>query len=347
MAVSPKSTIREVLMVIDRHALRIALIIDEDDLLLGVVTDGDVRRGFLNGMGLDHCASDVMTSSPYTVGKEMDAEALVSFMTEKNILAVPVVEQNVVVGLATLHQESSRKIEHSNPVFILAGGFGTRLRLLTDTCPKPMLNVGGKPMLEIILLQFKKAGFSNFYISLHYLSKMIVDHFGDGSRFGVNITYLNEDSPLGTGGSLGLLPRDLDKNLPIIVCNGDVLTTLDFGKLLEFHDEKSGASTVCVREYQYQVPYGVINGKGGEVTSIIEKPTHTYFVNAGIYCISPEIVYSVLANQKVDMPTLLEKSLANEGKVMMFPMHEYWLDIGHMDDYNRAQVEINSLGILN
>jgi NDP-sugar pyrophosphorylase family protein len=208
-----------------------------------------------------------------------------------------------------------------------------------------MLKVGGKPILETLIRNFIKAGFQNFYISTHYMPEQIENYFGDGTDLGVNITYVHEDEPLGTGGALGLLPDDLPKGLPLIMMNGDVLTKVDFQRLLDFHNENQADATMCVREYDYQIPYGVINGEGNKITSMVEKPIQRFFVNAGIYVVSPQVINSVPQNHKIDMPTLLEQHMEQRNNILMFPIHEYWLDIGRMDDFNRAQADIHSLGM--
>ncbi|HFQ5125086.1 TPA: sugar phosphate nucleotidyltransferase, partial [Vibrio vulnificus] len=174
---------------------------------------------------------------------------------------------------------------------------------------------------------------------------LIHAHFGDGSEFGVNIMYVHEESPLGTGGALGLLPNDLPKDLPLIMMNGDVLTKVDFQRLLDFHVSHDADATMCVREYDYQIPYGVINGEGNKITSMVEKPIQRFFVNAGIYVVSPRVIQSVPENHRIDMPTLLEQHMQERNNVLMFPIHEYWLDIGRMDDFNRAQADIHTLGL--
>ncbi|WP_022941181.1 nucleotidyltransferase family protein [Psychromonas hadalis] len=335
-------SVRNALVVIDKEALRGAIVIDSDNKLLGVVSDGDIRRGLLSGISLDDYVENVMNSQPITATTDTSKEQLIQLMESKEILSIPIIENDVVVGLQTLHESLSvSKVE--NPVFLMAGGFGTRLRPLTNNCPKPLLKVGDKPILEITLLNFIKFGFVNFYISTHYMAEMIQDHFGDGSKWGVSITYIHEDSPLGTGGALGLLPDDLPA-LPLILMNGDILTNIDFNKLLSFHMHETADATMCVREYEYQIPYGVIQGEHGKVTSMVEKPIQIFHVNAGIYVINQSIVNGVSAGTVVDMPTLLELNIAEKGKVMMFPIHEYWLDIGRMEDYQRAQADIHTLG---
>ncbi|CAM3815343.1 D-glycero-alpha-D-manno-heptose 1-phosphate guanylyltransferase [Vibrio aerogenes CECT 7868] len=343
--IKPDNTIRDALEIINREALRVVLVVDQEQHLIGVVTDGDIRRGLLSDLSLDDVVSGVMNTSPVTARKDTSRKALVALMEQKGILSVPLLDDTgMIVGLETLHSALNQP-EYQNPVFIMAGGFGTRLRPLTDNCPKPMLKVGDKPILEILIRSFMKAGFSNFYISTHYMPEQIRNHFGDGSSLGVNITYVHEESPLGTGGALGLLPNDLPNDLPLIMINGDVLTKVDFQRLLEFHTDNQADATICVREYDYQIPYGVINGEGHKITSMIEKPVQRFFVNAGIYVVSPKIFQSVPENFRIDMPTLLEQHMQKNDSVLMFPVHEYWLDIGRMDDFNRAQMDIYTLGL--
>lgn len=338
-------SIRSALKTIDSEALRIALVVDDDLNLIGVVTDGDIRRGLIKNCTLDDCVSEVMNCRPLTIPVGFSRRDAVKLMHGKGILALPVVNGDKVVALETLYRFSQQhKYEH--PVFLMAGGFGTRLRPLTDNCPKPMLKIGDTPILEIILKSFIRAGFVNFYISTHYLPEIIKDYFGDGVKWNVKITYVHERNPLGTGGALGLLPDDIP-DLPLIVTNGDVLTNVDFERVLEFHLKHSPAATMCVRDYEYQIPFGVVEGQGNRITGMVEKPVHRFFVNAGIYVISPELRKSVNKNQRLDMPTLLENQISGGGEVLMFPIHEYWLDIGRMDDFEKAQRDISVLGLGN
>ncbi|MEZ8105255.1 nucleotidyltransferase family protein [Vibrio cortegadensis] len=343
--IQPSATLLEALEVINAEALRVAVVVDKQDRLLGVLTDGDIRRGLLQSLPLTTAVIEVMSINPTVADPGTSCDELVSIMESKGILSIPLVDiNNVVVGIETLQQALSHP-ELANPVFIMAGGFGTRLKPLTDNCPKPMLKIGNKPILETVIRSFIKAGFVNFYISTHYMPEQIEQHFGDGSDLGVNITYVYEDSPLGTGGALGLLPKDLPQDLPLIMMNGDVLTKVDFQRLLEFHTENQADATMCVREYDYQIPYGVINGEGNKITSMVEKPIQRFFVNAGIYVVSPRVIQSVPENHHIDMPTLLEEHMVEREKILMFPIHEYWLDIGRMDDFNRAQADIHTLGM--
>lgn len=343
--VEPTEKLKDVLRIMNTQAIRTVLVTDHERRLKGIITDGDVRRGLLENLGLDSEVRLVMTSNPITAKEGSSRSELADVMEKRGILSIPVVnKEHKVTGLETL-QSIIKKSKFENPVFLMAGGFGTRLRPLTDNCPKPMLEIGNKPILETVLLSFVKAGFSNFYISTHYMPELILEHFGDGSKWGVNIEYIHEDKPLGTGGALGLLPDTIPQDLPLILMNGDVLTKVDFARLLEFHNDNDADATMCVREYEYQIPYGVISGDGNRITKMVEKPIQRFFVNAGIYVLSPSVVNSVPQDLNIDMPTILEQQISLQKDVLMFPIHEYWLDIGRMDDFNRAQVDIRSLGM--
>jgi dTDP-glucose pyrophosphorylase len=338
--IGPSTTIQQALKVINDEALQLAIVVAENNQLLGTVTDGDIRRALIQGKPLSHHVSEIMYKSPTIAPSNTPRAELLKLMEAKQLSSIPLVDDGTVVGLEKLHKLLHKTV-YDNPVFLMAGGFGTRLRPLTDNCPKPLLKVGDKPILETVLLSFVEAGFKRFYISTHYLPEMIREHFGTGEKWGVSIEYIHESEPLGTGGALGLLPKGLP-DLPIILMNGDVLTKIDLEALLAFHNKHDADATMCVREYEYQVPFGVIESDGYQIKSMVEKPTQRFHVNAGIYVVSRKIVEQVNNNEVVDMPTLLERYL--DGKVLMFPFHEYWLDIGRVDDFNRAQIDIKTLG---
>jgi dTDP-glucose pyrophosphorylase/predicted transcriptional regulator len=340
--VPPLSNIQDALKVIDNESLQLALVVDLDNRLLGTVTDGDIRRALINGVSLSQPISEIMSTTPTVVDCSTSKEELLELMNAKQLNSIPILDNGIVVGLETIHR-ITQKAKYDNPVFLMAGGFGTRLKPLTDNCPKPLLKVGDKPILETVLLSFVKSGFHKFYISTHYLPEMVKEYFGNGEKWGVSISYVYEQEPLGTGGALGLLPKDLP-DLPVIMMNGDVLTKVDLEGLLAFHNENNANATMCVREYEYQVPFGVIESEGNKIKSMVEKPIQRFHVNAGIYVVGRKIIEQVRVDEVVDMPTLLERHL-NES-VLMFPFHEYWLDIGRIDDFNRAQVDIQTLGIV-
>lgn len=339
---SPLDSLRDALSIVNEEALRVALVVDDEDRLQGVLTDGDIRRAILADVGLDIAVETVMNRNPVTSPINCSRSEVLAEMKRRSILSIPVVDDSGrLVGLETWESASAHR-RYDNPVFIMAGGFGTRLKPLTDTCPKPMLKIGGKPMLEILIERFAKTGFRNIYISTHYLPEVIMDYFGDGRRWGVNIEYIHEEVPLGTGGALGLLPDNIP-DLPLLMINGDILTSLDVERLMLFHNAHSPAATMCVRQYEYQVPYGVINCDGEKVVEMTEKPIHRYFVNAGVYVLSPDIVKCVRKGTSIDMPALLDSNINDDSDVLMFPIHEYWLDIGRLDDFQRAQADIYQL----
>lgn len=335
-------SLEEAIATLDRGALRIAIVVDEERRLLGTLTDGDVRRALLRHLPLDIPVRQVMCASPQVAQRDWSRERVLAVMESTQLLQLPVVDgDGRVVGLETLHGLLEKRLLN-NPVFLMAGGFGTRLHPLTHDCPKPLLKVGDKPILELILESFINAGFHRFFISTHYLPEMVRDYFGDGKRWGVSIRYTHEETPLGTGGAVGLLPHE-EINDPLIMMNGDLLTTLNYRELLEFHVAQAGVATMCVRKFDYQVPYGVIQSEGHLIRSMVEKPVKSFFVNAGIYVLSPELVKSVVPGTRIDMPTLLEQQIAADRAVTMFPLHEYWLDIGRMEDFQRAQTEFGDM----
>lgn len=337
--VNSDATLEQAIEVLDKAALRIALVVDANDALLGTLTDGDVRRALLKHLPVETPVNRVMNAQPKTAEQSWTESRILSVMEQHELLQLPLVDaDNRIVGLANLH-DILNKHRHDNPVFLMAGGFGTRLRPLTNNCPKPMLKVGDKPILEQILLNFVEAGFHRFYISTHYMSEVIHDHFGNGEKWGVSIQYVNEEEPLDTGGALGLLPHE-EIDQPLFMMNGDLLTSVNLHSFLEFHETHNGIATMCVREYEHQVPYGVITSEGTQIKSMVEKPVHRFFVNAGVYLLDPALVKSVEAGTRIDMPTLLERQIDIGKAVNMFPIHEYWLDIGRVDDFHKAQTEV-------
>jgi dTDP-glucose pyrophosphorylase len=339
--ISPDATLSDAMKAIESGSLRIALVADAQGALLGVVTDGDIRRGLLREVSISMPVSLVMNKNPKTVGPATQRSVIRLIMEENDIYSIPVTQDNIIVGLETVRDLLTLK-RRDNPVFLMAGGFGSRLKSLTQNCPKPMLKVGGKPLLELIINNFISAGFHRFYISTHYKSEMIREYFGNGSQLGIDISYVHESTPLGTAGALGLLPRDeIDK--PMFMMNGDLLTTLDFQNLLNFHESNSCAATMCVREYSHTVPYGVVESTGHEVSGILEKPSYKYFINAGIYMLSPEMLLDVPYQQRIDMPEFLLQQINKNVAVSSFPLHEYWLDIGRAEDFERAQEDIINL----
>lgn len=335
----PNTSLREAMRVLDKGSLRIVLVCDAAFKLLGTVTDGDIRRGLLNDADMQDSVIKVMNEHPSCVADTASSQEILKLMQARDLLAVPIVnDQGYVVGVETLAQALQVK-KHDNPVFIMAGGFGTRLQPLTDHCPKPMLRVGDKPMLEHLVNQFINHGFHDFYISTHYLPDVIQNYFGDGSQWGVSIQYVHEENPLGTGGALGLLPKSLS-DLPLIMMNGDVLTKLNYTQLLQHHETCGFDATMCVREDEHRVPFGVIETEEQLIVNMVEKPTYRYKINTGIYVLNSQMVASVKVDQRIDMPTLLEQHRQQGKRIGTYTSYDYWLDIGQMKDYQKAQRDI-------
>jgi dTDP-glucose pyrophosphorylase len=339
--VSPEASIKEAILVMERGALRIALVVDENRRLLGTVVDGDIRRGILKGCSLEGTVREVMSYSPTVATQKEGRESLLALMRRNHVYHVPVVDdEGILVGLEIIDILLSPP-KRENWVVLMAGGLGTRLKSLTADIPKPLLKVGDKPILETILDSFVEQGFSRFFISINYKSELIEGYFGTGVERGIRIEYLREDKKLGTAGALGLLPEV--PSAPVVVMNGDVLTKVNFQQLLDFHLEHKAVATMCVREYDFQVPYGVVKLDRHRILAIEEKPIQRFFVNAGIYVLEPEILELVPHDTYFDMPSLFENVVELKLETAVFPVREYWLDIGRMDDFERAQVDFSKV----
>ncbi len=339
--IGENATIRQAMEAIDSSSIQLALIVDDYLHLKGIVTDGDIRRVVLRGMSIDTPIVDVMNTNPVVFHPEDSRNYVINHMQKRVLRQAPIIDDNgKVLDLYILNDLIFKK-RRSNIVLLMAGGLGTRLRPLTEDIPKPLLKVGSKPIIETILLSFVENGFSQFYFSVNYKSEMIEKYFSDGSRWDVNIRYLHEKKRLGTAGSLYLLPKDL--NEPIIVMNGDLLTKVDFGEFLDYHVSENAVATMGVREYSWQIPYGVIGIKSNRILSIQEKPVHQCYVNAGMYVLSPEAVQHVSSEKYLDMPDLFRSLIAEGKKTTVYPIRDYWMDIGQMDDFLKAQGEYESV----
>jgi dTDP-glucose pyrophosphorylase len=336
-----RTPLTELIKKIDQGAMQIALIVNSDRSLLGTVTDGDIRRGLLKGISLKESASKVMNREPVTAREGTRPEEILSMMKEKQIHQIPMIDgRGRVVGLKLL-DDLMQIEEKENWIVLMAGGMGRRLSPLTDHCPKPLIHVGTKPLLETILENFKMCGFKNFYISVNFQQEMIRNYFGSGDRWGLKINYIKETKELGTAGSLSLLPSK--PRTPLIVMNGDVLTNIRFDQLLKFHSENHAAATMAVREYDFQVPYGVIGVGGHKILKIDEKPVQKFLVNAGVYVLDPKTLSYIPKNKFFHMTDLFETLLKKNKTTSAFPVREYWLDIGHIDDLKRANGEYLSV----
>lgn len=340
---APDASLRAVTELIDRNAQGIALICDRERHLIGTITDGDVRRAILSGTSSEQpvrallerkVREDEMYPVPITAGPGTSPGELIRLMNERSIRHLPIVDADRrVLGLALL-SELVRDYELPLRAVVMAGGLGTRLRPLTERTPKPMLPVGGRPILEHILDQLRASGINRVNVTTHFHPDVITAHFGDGREFGVELTYVPENEPLGTAGGLGQLFRDDE---PLLVMNGDILTGVDFRAMLDFHREHEAEMTLAVREEEFQLPFGVVETQDVHVTRIEEKPRIRRFVNAGIYVVEPTVRTYIPAGEAMDIPHLVECLIADGRRVVSFPVREYWLDVGQPHTYEQAE----------
>lgn len=342
----PDETVRAGMERIDATMHGITLVVDAEGRLLDTITDGDIRRAILRGADLGQPISvlaerRVGTAHPKPISAPIGAEMaeVVGLMNQHKIMQLPLLdEEGRVVRLITRDDFFPGQTQELQAV-VMAGGFGKRLYPLTEEMPKPMLPVGGRPMLEWIIGQLREAGIYQVNLTTHFMAEKIHEHFGDGSDFGVDLSYVQEDQPLGTAGALGLLDNP---DSPLLVMNGDILTKVDFRKMVRFHRDHGAELTLAVRPYQVPVPYGVVHCDGDSVSLIEEKPTFSYFINAGIYLVEPSVTRRIEDGQRLDMPELINRVMAEGGRVAAFPIVEYWMDIGHHAEYAQADADASA-----
>lgn len=329
----PAATIQQAIHNLDLHGLRLVLVTNESGELIGTLSDGDIRRGLLRGLGMESPIEEIVFRGPLVVPPNMSRETVLHLMTANKIQQIPIVDPNRhVIGLH-LWDEVAGPSQHDNTVVIMAGGKGTRLRPMTEDCPKPMLLVAGRPMLEHIVERSRLEGFQHFVIAIHYLGHIIEEHFGNGERFGVHIEYLREEAPLGTAGALSLLPAP---SKPFIVTNGDLITDIRLSDLLDFHHRHAAEGTMAVRVHEWHHPFGVIEIDGVDIVRLEEKPVARSHINAGVYALDPVALSYLKAGEPCDMPMLFERIRANGRRTVAYPMHEPWLDVGRPADLAAA-----------
>jgi len=337
----PNTEIHEAIEIIDRNSLQIAVVANEDGTLLGTVTDGDIRRGILKGIPLNSPVSQIMNPHPVTIPKLNDRKSILNILKANKVRHLPVVDDaGRIIGIERL-DELLTEPHSDNWVVVMAGGLGKRLEPLTNDCPKPMLKIGEKPVLETIIEQFVRQGFSRFCFSVNYKSEQIRNYFGDGSKWGVEIHYIDETNRMGTAGSLSLFPFETTE--PILVINSDILTKLSFEQLVGFHMEHQAKATIAVTTYDYQIPYGVIKANRDRLIGFEEKPVYASFINGGIYVLNPEVLNYIPQNSYFDMNSLFEAMLQNNESVCIFPIREYWIDIGGIEDFRQASKDFNEV----
>jgi dTDP-glucose pyrophosphorylase len=339
--VKPDVPIREALATLDNSALQIILLLDAKGRLVGTVTDGDVRRALLRGVDLGEPIERISNPNPVVIRPNTARDQILKVMRDKVLKRLPIVDHDgCVVGLEVLEDALARS-EAENLVVLMAGGLGKRLRPLTDDVPKPMLQVGTKPILQTIIENFVDHGFRRFVLAVNYHSDQIKDFCNSGERWGADIQYVEEDQRLGTAGALGLLTDRPEQ--PFFVMNADILTRVNVEHMLDFHRQSGAIATMAIREFSMQVPYGVVQQDEARVLGIVEKPIHRVFVNAGIYVLEPEVLEHIDAGQALDMPVLLDRLIHDGQTVRSFPLHEYWLDIGRTDDLRRADEDFKTI----
>jgi len=341
--VSREATLREVLETSNATRRGIVLVVDGERRLLGVITDGDIRRAALANVDLATGVAKLLeakgAAKPITARVGTPHAELVELFRRTGVIQVPLLDaEGRVADLATI-EDLLREDEIALQAVVMAGGKGTRLYPLTEDLPKPMLPVGDRPLMERIIRQLSGAGIREVSITTHYLAEKITGHFGDGREFGVNLNYVPEDRLLGTAGGLSLMPTP---EAPLLVINGDILTEVDFRAMLAFHREQRAALTMAVRPYEITVPYGVVESDGARVKAVVEKPTYRHFVNAGIYLLEPAVHRMIPKDQRFDMTDLIRAVLAGGQTVASFPVLEYWRDIGQHKDYLAAQSDVQS-----
>jgi dTDP-glucose pyrophosphorylase len=334
--VAAAASVKDVVESLTLSGLRLCLVVDEHSKLFGIVSDGDIRRGLLAGKGLDDPVVEIMNRGFASAPDALGLVDLVSQARAKEISHIPLVDaEGRVTGLFV--DQIDGGISHlPNVVVIMAGGMGMRLRPLTETTPKPMLSVAGKPMVQHTIEALRSEGFRDIVISLNYLGEQIEQHFGDGADFGVNISYVTEKEPLGTAGALSLISQTFTD--PVVVVNGDLLLLAKISDMLEYHQSHEAEITVGVKVLDTQIPFGVVEVDGSRVMGITEKPVYRDFVNAGVYVLEPRIVEGLTAGARIDMPELVETAIAREA-VVAFPLHETWIDMGRPADLRRAEDE--------
>ncbi len=331
-----EATVGDAIRNLNQIAIKIVMVANAEGVLEGTVSDGDIRRGLLKGLDMNSPIGSVIHRNSLVVPPELGRELVMQLMVINKIQQIPVVDaQHHVVGLH-LWDEITTLPARPNLMVIMAGGMGARLRPHTENCPKPLLTVAGKPMLEHIIEHAKLEGFNHFLLAIHYLGDMIEAHFGNGERLGVRIDYLREKLPLGTAGALSLLNPIPDA--PFIVTNGDVITDIRYGELLDFHIRYAAAATMAVRIHEWQHPFGVVQMKGVDIVGFEEKPVARSHINAGVYALDPVALNFLDTNAHCDMPTLFERMLSKANRTVAYPMHEPWLDVGRPDDLIAANI---------
>lgn len=324
-------TISDVIKCINDTKYQIAIIYYDDLKFFGIITDGDIRRGLINGIKLNDDATLITQTKPIIAYAPINSEHANLLMINNKINHLPVINKNdEIIELYLNEYLIDKPINRNNTILIMAGGRGKRMGNFTDDCPKPMLKVLGKPMLEHILIKAKLEGFSNFIISLNYLGNIIENYFNNGEKWGIHINYIREDKPLGTAGALGLINFNI--NFPLLVINGDVLSETNFNDFIDFHLNNNADATMAVSRFTTQHNFGVIKTKEFNIINIEEKPIQTFNINSGIYVLNKYVLSKIRQNEYLDMTTLFTLLIEEKRKILSYPIYEKWNDIGRPED---------------
>jgi dTDP-glucose pyrophosphorylase len=334
VVIAQDAVMRLAIEVIDSNGLKIAVVVTDEGKLSGIITDGDIRRALLSGHGLDTPVQEFMRQNPRSAMLGTEKSILLGRLRHEQILHLPIVDEaGILRDLAYLPAFEQLSYQE-NQVIIMAGGLGTRLRPLTENVPKPLISVGGRPLIDIIVDNLVAQGLSDITLCVNYLGHMLEDHLGDGSKFGARFTFVREKERMGTAGALSLLPQAPTKSF--FVMNGDILTTVDFQAMLDFHKTSSAVATMAVNNHSYEVPFGVVEVSGRHLTKLTEKPKCNFLVNAGIYLLEPQVLEYVPNKQFFDMTNLFEYLIERQLPAAVFPVREPWLDVGRHEDLIRA-----------
>ncbi|WP_257941831.1 glucosamine-1-P guanylyltransferase [Campylobacter lari] len=343
LKISHSATIKEALELLgSKDGLRILIVENYCGKFIGIITDPDIRKALLKKFTLEDKIESIVNHNPIVAYEHDSREKLLYLSNKYNIYQIPILDkQNNIIRIENILSDICKP--KNNRVVIMAGGLGTRLRPLTEYIPKPMLKVGDKPILEIIIEKFKKQGFFHFILCVNYKAQIIEEYFKDGSDFDVSIEYIHEQKRMGTAGALSLI-KDIGGE-PFFVINGDVIVNVDFNAMVKYHIEKKSLATMGVREHFIQNPYGVIEcNDENQIVSIKEKPKQYFLVNSGVYVLDPQILHNIPKNEFYDMPSLFE-DIVDYTKKYCYLIEDYWIDIGRHDEYQKANSDISYLGI--
>ena len=330
-----EATIKDVLKNLNKSGSRITLIVNNKEEFQGTISDGDIRRALIDRAEQNSSIQKIISKNSLMVSPEIKHEIVLDLMVKNKIQQIPIINENKkIVGLY-LWDEIAPNKKIPNTMVIMAGGKGTRLGKYTKNCPKPLLPVNGKPMLEGMIERAKLQGFESFLISINYLGQMIKDYFSNGKKWNVKIDYINEDQPLGTGGALKLISPKL--KLPFVVSNCDIMTDFHYGELLDFHCNHNAEATMAVRNHEWENPYGVVRTNGVDIIDFEEKPVVRSHINAGVYVLEPSAINVIKKNEKLDMPDIFERVKGKNLRTIVYPIHEPWLDIGIPEDYLKVK----------